>query len=207
MNRSVIIEACGRGKFNFMARVMLILMACGAVGFGCSKRSATIQSKYGGTQSVSGEQGKTVPAAESGRPLAATLELRDREGRMQKLSDLSGQVVLVHFWASWCPPCLPEIPEILNLAQKFEGKNVIVLAVSTDDKLESALKIFPAGTRFPKNLMILSDSGAVVADRYGSYMYPETYLLSREQRVLKKWVGPQQWDSEQIHGEIQNALN
>ena len=121
-----------------------------------------------------------------------------------RLTDFPGRAALVHFWASWCPPCLEETPNFVKLAQDMSGSSVAFIAVSIDDSWKDAQKILnPAA--IPPDLVSLLDLGKKLPERYGTYQYPETYLLTRAHRILTKWVGPQDWADARMRELIERA--
>lgn len=123
---------------------------------------------------------------------APGFSLQDAAGKTHDLSGYSGDVLLVHFWASWCPPCLSEIPQWVELANNFKGRPFQMIAISEDDKWADAQKVLPA-EGLPSNITSLLDIKGQVADRYGSYQFPETYLLNGKHEIVAKWVGGQDW--------------
>jgi cytochrome c biogenesis protein CcmG/thiol:disulfide interchange protein DsbE len=132
---------------------------------------------------------------------APPVELKGSDGKPHRLEDLRGNAVIVHFWASWCPPCLAEIPEWLALAERWKGKPVRFMAISLDKGWEDALKILP-DTRLPENVVSVLDTTGKLPDLFGTYQYPETYLLNRELKIVSKWVGPQDWTQTEINAAI-----
>ena len=110
------------------------------------------------------------------------------------LQSLKGKPVLVHFWASWCPPCLPELPQIIEFAARMKPAGWTVLAVSTDSKPEAARAALPKGQALPENFKVVYDVDSKAADAFGSYVFPESYWIDPEGRILQKWVGPQDWE-------------
>jgi thiol-disulfide isomerase/thioredoxin len=131
------------------------------------------------------------------RRAAPSYELRDSAGKVHTLADLKGHAVVVHFWASWCPPCLPEIPEWLAFAGRWKDKNVRFVAISLDKQWADALKILPQ-EKLPEGTLSLLDATLELPEKFGTYQYPETYLLNTEHKIVSKWIGAQKWDSPQI---------
>jgi peroxiredoxin len=128
----------------------------------------------------------------SGYRAAPNFALQDAEGKVHKLSDFRGKIVLLHFWASWCPPCLGEIPNWLEMAEQFKGKPVQLFAVSLDESWQAAHKVLPTD-RLPAGVVSVIDPKTQVSEQYGSYAFPETYLISPKGEIITKWVGPQDW--------------
>ena len=110
---------------------------------------------------------------------------------MHHLAELKGKVVLLHFWASWCPPCLTELPQILALAHDYKGKQLEVVTVSLDEKWADAQKVLNDAAA--ADVLSVIDPKSSISDRYGSYQFPETYLINPEQKIITKWVGGQNW--------------
>ena len=124
---------------------------------------------------------------------AARFELPDDTGRKRPLEEFKGKVVILHFWATWCAPCIEEIPQWVELARKFRGKPVAFVAVSLDQKWEEAHRYLDP-KKLPDNVVSLLDPDAKVPDLFGSFQFPESYLLTPDLRILSKWVGQQDWE-------------
>lgn len=125
--------------------------------------------------------------------LAPPFTLPTQSGKSMSLSSFDDSLVILHFWATWCPPCIGEIPELMDYAKRNRDRKVKILAISLDDSWEEAMKIFPKPSSIPENFILLLDSKAKVAEQYGSYNYPETYLVNRKREIIGKWIGPQEW--------------
>lgn len=129
----------------------------------------------------------TIPSF--GQPVA-DIALPDLDGKTVRLSDFRGQVVLVNFWATWCPPCVEEMPSLQKLQEVLGDKGLHVLAISVDDNLEDVEK-------FQKDLQvtlpILLDPGAKVAHSFATFKFPETYVVDREGKLAAKVIGPRDW--------------
>jgi peroxiredoxin len=125
--------------------------------------------------------------------LAPEFSLKDSEGKSHRLADFKGKVVVLHFWAAWCAPCIEEIANWTKFAEGYSGDEVRFVAVTLDDRWEDAHKILPS-KNLPKNLVSLIDLEKELPEKYGTYQYPETYLIGPDQTIVTKWVGPQPWD-------------
>ena len=129
--------------------------------------------------------------------LAPAFTLPDGSGKQRSLEDFRGKVVLLHFWASWCPPCLTEMPEVLDMAKAFVDTDLRIVAISLDESWTDSHRILPENV-LPANFISLLDLSREVPDRYGSFQYPETYLLNRDLRVVHKFVGAQEWNGKEM---------
>lgn len=129
------------------------------------------------------------PALE-GNP-APNFTLKDLTGREVRLVDLRGKVVLLNFWATWCPPCREEIPSMMRLNQAMAGKQFQMLAVSINEggaqEVEAYFK--QSGT----NLPALLDPTQGVAKHYGLTGVPESFVIDKKGVILKKVVGGMEW--------------
>jgi len=137
---------------------------------------------------------------------APAFELKDADGKSHRLSDLKGNVVILHFWASWCPPCLEEIAGWLKFAEQFQGGPIPVrfVAISLDESWNDAHKILPANA-VPSNVLSLLDLSKEIPEKYGTYQYPETYLIGPDLSIVTKWVGGQNWENPALKGIIERV--
>ena len=128
--------------------------------------------------------GETVP----------NFTLRNETGKVVALSEYRGQFVVLNFWATWCPPCLEEMPSLNRLAEKYQGKGIQVIGVSVDENQE-AYDEFLARNQI--SFVTLRDPAHNTSDLYGTRLFPESYIISREGRLLRKVIGPIDWTSQQ----------
>jgi len=114
-------------------------------------------------------------------------------GGEQELAALRGRLVLVNFWATWCPPCVAELPSLERLHRSLGPEGLVVLGVSVDED-ESALRRFVRehGLTFP---MLRDPGGRGTAAAYGIGGYPETLIVGPDGVVLESYRGPAQWDT------------
>ena len=122
---------------------------------------------------------------------APEFRLKTIEGGSVSLADLKGKVVMVHFWATWCPPCVEELPTLERLYRSLPGKDFLMLAVNEDEGGTGTVASFIQQNRL--SLPVLLDPGSEAARRYGTYKLPETYIVDREGVVRYKAIGPRDW--------------
>jgi len=121
-------------------------------------------------------------------------------GKPTKLSDLRGKVVVLNFWASWCPPCVAETPFLNSLQRKIESRGGMVLGVNVDEDPDAYQKfLVDHGVIFP-TWRDPSVQGTVskIAKDYGTTVYPETYVIDRKGKIARKIIGEQRWDSPEM---------
>jgi cytochrome c biogenesis protein CcmG/thiol:disulfide interchange protein DsbE len=116
------------------------------------------------------------------------------------LRDHRQQVVVLHFWATWCPPCVEEVPALRRFAEQIQGEGVTVISVSVDQDT-AALQKFVAETRL--SFPIARDPDRTVATRYGTFQFPETYFINRDGRVAGKVPGWVDWQDLRIINFVQ----
>jgi len=139
----------------------------------------------------------TMPSFRQGEPCIAGAKAEDFAvpvaGKPARLSDFRGKLVVLNFWASYCPSCLEEIPDLDRLQRRIRSRGGVVLGVSIDENCSSYdtfLRKHPVAFQTvcePTNKKISLD--------YGTVVIPETYVIDRQGRIERKIVGPQQWDS------------
>ena len=129
----------------------------------------------------------------------------DRHGKPHRLAEWKGKVLLVNFWASWCPPCLKEMPEIIALDRAFTGENFGVIAISEDykgyDWAAQALKMLGG-----QHLVLLWDKGNEALRRVGERGLPVTLLIDRRGREVARLIGPANWNAPEAHAVVRALL-
>ncbi len=114
--------------------------------------------------------------------------------RTVALNQFQGKPVVLNFWATWCPPCIQEMPSLVQL-QKQLGDKVTIIAVSEDDD-DSAYKQFVRDHNV--DLLTVRDSGQKANGLYGTFKFPETYVIDRNGKIVRKFIGAQEWTSPEI---------
>jgi cytochrome c biogenesis protein CcmG, thiol:disulfide interchange protein DsbE len=125
---------------------------------------------------------------------AKDFSLQDSD-RKVNLNQFRGQVLVLNFWATWCPPCVEELPSLMNMQDRLRGRGVVVLGVSID--VDQA-----AYHRFLKernvNFLTVLDPEQKVAGMYGTSGWPETYIIDRQGVLRRKFIGPVDWNSQEV---------
>lgn len=131
----------------------------------------------------------------SGYP-AAEFTLPDLNRRPVSLSQFRGKLVFLNLWTTWCPPCRMEMSAMESLHRRFKDQGLVVLAVNQDD--ERTVSEVPGFVRerqltFP----VLLDPAGTLSTRYGVTGYPETFLIDPEGKVIRHYIGPDEWDGKE----------
>jgi len=120
--------------------------------------------------------------------------LKSVDGKDVRLSDYRGRVVLLNFWATWCPPCRSEMPSIESLNRKMSGYDFTILAVSIDGFETSQLRNIVSPNNY--TFTVLHDPEQRVADIYLISGIPTTYIIDKNGVIIDKSVGAEYWDSD-----------
>ncbi|WP_461829113.1 TlpA disulfide reductase family protein [Aquifex sp.] len=119
-----------------------------------------------------------------GKP-APDFTLKTLDGREISLKDFKGKVVLINFWATWCPPCREELPLFERLYKKYKDKGFVILAVNTDpENLQDFLKDYGENLSFP--ILIGNDD---ILNKYPVRGLPTSILIDREGKIVKVRLG------------------
>jgi cytochrome c biogenesis protein CcmG, thiol:disulfide interchange protein DsbE len=125
-------------------------------------------------------------------------------GKPATLADLRGKVVVLNFWASWCPPCVEETPSLNALQQQLAPLGGMVLAVSVDEQDSEYRKFIDEyHVIFPT----YRDPAQKIASVYRTGGYPETYIINRQGRIERKIIGPQDWTGPDIMAYFRSVLS
>jgi len=135
-------------------------------------------------------------AALQGQPFRAQapdFKLPDLQGRQRSLAELRGKVVLLNFWFTGCPPCIEEIPSLLELSQRLDPLRFELLTVSVDESAEEVKAFLKKRGLDERALPILLDREKKVSASYGTSKYPETFLIDRQGVVRQKFIFKRSW--------------
>jgi len=129
------------------------------------------------------------------RPAAPGFELRDMDGGTHRLSDYRGRVVIVNFWATWCPPCRRELPSMNRAWAKLNDDGIAMLAVNVG---ETEDVIFPFTADYPIDFPVLLDEDGSVTERWPVRGIPTTFVIDPEGRIAYRAIGGREWDDPQL---------
>ena len=125
------------------------------------------------------------------------------DGKAERLADFRGKVVVLNFWASWCPPCVDEAPALNALQRRIEPLGGTVLGISEDEDpgaFDDFLRMYSVD--FPT----YRDPTKLIKVSYGTQMIPETYVIDRNGRIDRKIVGAQDWTSPAMTSYLDSLL-
>ena len=149
----------------------------------------------GGAQAAGFETRAATPAPE--------LKAQDLTGATRTLADYRGKVVLLNFWASWCPPCLREMPSMERLREKMTGRPLAIVAL---DSAETAEEVNAFLSKMKLGFPILLDPDGSNTKRWKVFALPTTFLLDAQGRVRYVLTGPTEWDEGEALEVIESLL-
>ena len=134
--------------------------------------------------------------AVEGELQAPDFTLPDLKGDLVHLSDYKGNVVLVNVWATWCPPCVYEMPSMEKLHQQFKSKKFKILAISIDSLGSKA--VGPFMEKHNLTFKALIDPAGMIQATYGVYSIPQSFIINKQGHLVKKIIGPIDWSTPDI---------
>lgn len=126
--------------------------------------------------------------------VAPDFTVQDSDRRVT-LRQFRGNVLVLNFWATWCPPCVEELPSMISMQGRMREKGVTVLAVSIDVDADMYHRFIK---EHAINFLTVRDPEQKSSSLYGTFGWPETYIIDRDGVVRRKLVGPVDWNSPEI---------
>jgi peroxiredoxin len=140
--------------------------------------------------------------AGTGEP-APPLALRDLDGREIRLEAFRGRTVVVNFWATWCVPCVAEMPALSRLREKLASSGVEVIGVNLQ---ENAARIRPFAERLGLDFPIVRDHDGAASRTWGARVFPTTFVIGPDQRIALVAVGEIDWDAPDVESRVRAVI-
>lgn len=125
-------------------------------------------------------------------------------GRVVSRADFGGRLLVLNFWATWCPPCISEMPSLSEFQKNFAASGVVVLGISVD-RSEQAYRALIQKSKI--TFLTARDPEARISSGYGTFKYPETYIIDRHGKVIQKIIGPADWTDPAMVNQIRVLLS
>ncbi len=133
----------------------------------------------------------------------AAFELEDVNGHLHRLSDYQGKVVLINFWASWCPPCIQEIPGMQRLAKSLRNRPFEIIAINVSEQKQRALY---QSKRINMTFTVLLDTEGKTFRHWQAKILPTSFIVDKKGRIRYLAQGPLEWDSDEVSVIIEKLL-
>lgn len=151
----------------------------------------------------SGSSGRqTLTAAQKPMP-APEFTLPDLDGKPHALADYRGKVVVLNFWATWCPPCRYEMPAMQRAWAKVRDEDIVFIGVDVGEDTDT---VFTFLADYPVDFPLLLDEEAKVIEQYPVTGLPTTYIIDPQGRITHRAVGGREWDDEGLLNELRGLL-
>ncbi|MFN3564603.1 MAG: TlpA family protein disulfide reductase [Burkholderiaceae bacterium] len=139
----------------------------------------------------------------TGAPVAPPIELNTLDGTPLALADLRGKVVVVNFWATWCEPCVEEMPSMQRLREKLRGEPFEILAVNYQ---EGAPRIRAFLQKIPVDFPIVRDTDGSVARAWNARVFPSSYVIGADGRIRYALVGSIDWSAPEVENTLRKLM-
>ncbi len=178
-------------KFNYRAVILVLLAVAGLLALFALNQKESFRKSF------------ELKSFDVGRP-TPNFEFPGLDGKIVSLSDYRGKVVLVNIWATWCRPCVDEMPSMQKLYQKFKDDDFEILAVSIDAL--GAGVVAPFMQKYSLTFPALLDSEGTIRESYGATGIPESFVIDRQGILVKKIIGAADWGSPEVFRFFGNLL-
>jgi thiol-disulfide isomerase/thioredoxin len=136
---------------------------------------------------------------------AKDFTLPDLDGKPQRLADYRGKVVLVNFWATWCPPCRREMPSMERLRQKFKDQAFVILAINQQEDPDQVF-VFTGQLEPSPTFPILMDRDSMVSHAWGVQGLPASFIVDKQGRVVYRAMGGREFDHPAMEQAVRDLL-
>lgn len=134
---------------------------------------------------------------------APEFQVVTESGKTITAKSFGGKLLVLNFWATWCPPCVEETPSLNEMSRQMADQGVVVLAVSVD-RNEKAYKAFRQ--RMKIGFETSRDPQAKVSASFGTYKFPETYIITPDGKVVEKYIANRDWTSAEVLSSLRSHL-
>ena len=139
----------------------------------------------------------------SGHPLAKEFELPDTDGKMHKLSDYKGKIIILNFWATWCPPCRKEMPSMQRAWNKLKARgDVVMIALHVGGNEEKIWNFMGDGGY---DFLVLMDKTGKIPKKWPMMGLPSTFVISPSGKIMLRAIGERAWDDPEILRQVMSA--
>jgi peroxiredoxin len=165
-------------KFNYRAVILVFLVVAALVILFVLNREKSLFAPF------------SFNPLKAGQP-APDFTFPGLDGKMVSLSDYKGKVVLVNIWATWCPPCVDEMPSMEKLYRELKDENFEILAVSIDALGKKA--VAPFMKKYNLSFPALMDPDGTIKDLYQTTGVPESFIINKDGILVEKIIGSRNW--------------
>ena len=132
-----------------------------------------------------------------------SLRVKTLDGKLVNMEDYRGKVIFLNFWATWCMPCVAELPSINKLYNQFKDDNIIFLLVSNENS--EKVKSYKTRKKYDIPFYIIDEDGSV-PHQYYSRSIPTTFIINKEGKVVKASLGAEDWDDKEFVETLKKML-
>jgi cytochrome c biogenesis protein CcmG/thiol:disulfide interchange protein DsbE len=147
--------------------------------------------------------GTLEPRVTNAGDTAPNFKITAEDGKTISRDDFGGKLLVLNFWASWCPPCVTETPSLEQFARTLGPQGVVVVGISQDRKEDRYRQFIQ---HFHITFETARDPGADIAASYGTFQIPETYLIDRNGKVIEKVISNQDWMDPEFLARVRKML-
>ena len=171
-------------------RLFYLILVLTFIAAGCKKKEPEPQqqeqAKVEAEEKTTKPSGDKAPTSPVGKP-APSFTLQDLNGKTVSFSDFKGKVVVLDFWATWCPPCVMEIPHFIELYDQYKDRGFAMVGISVDREGVSVVESFVR--KYRVNYPILMTDGQVQKTYGGIPSIPTTFVIDSAGNIRQKYVG------------------